>query len=256
MEPLTSRRLWLNADDLGLTPGVSAGICAALERSPAATTTAMVCAEGALATVGRFAPRLAGRIGLHLQLTDGVPRLPAARVPSLVGADGRFPRNLPLPAALDLGEVEREWEAQLAALRGLGIAPTHLDSHHHVHQLPGVFPVYAELARRHRLPARGGGPEHQAALRRQGVPTSDVFTTAFYRAPLDVDHLLAVVTRLCPPGGTIEVMTHPGEVDPALRRRSTYVEQRARELATLCAPELTARLREAGIVRIGPAELL
>jgi predicted glycoside hydrolase/deacetylase ChbG (UPF0249 family) len=252
------KRLWLNADDLGLSPGVSRGICEALERGAVTTTTAMVSADDALSTLARYAPRLPGRIGLHLQLTDGTPRRPLAEVRSLVGDDGRFPRNRPLRERIDPGEVESEWEAQLETLHALGIAPTHLDSHHHVHQLPGVFEVYAALARRHGLPARGGTPEHAAALRRHGVPTADLFTTGFYRDPLTVAHLLdlvAKVAELCPEGGTLEVMTHPGRVDDALRQRSSYVEERERELRTLCSPELPLRLRERGIALLQPADL-
>jgi predicted glycoside hydrolase/deacetylase ChbG (UPF0249 family) len=248
------KRLWLNADDLGLTPGVSLGICEALELRALTTTTAMICADEAIATLARFAPRIPGRIGLHLQLTDGVPRRPVAEVRSLVGEEGRFPRNRPL-GEVDLGEVESEWEAQLATLRALGVEPTHVDSHHHVHQLPGVLAVYVEFARRHGLPARGGAAEEVAALRRRGVPTSDVFTTAFYRAPLTVDRLLAIVAERCPEGGTIEVMAHPGRVDDALRQRSNYVEEREEELSTLCSPDLPLRLREMGIALLQPSEL-
>jgi predicted glycoside hydrolase/deacetylase ChbG (UPF0249 family) len=243
------RRLWINADDLGLTPAVSEGICEACERGILTTTTAMVCSDGALDVLAVYAPRLPGRIGLHLQLTDGVPRSARADVPSLVGMDGRFPRYLDGLGDLDPREVEREWEAQLATLRALGVEPTHVDSHHHVHQVPVAFEAYAGLAKRHGLPARGGTPEQTLALRRLGVATADVFSGEFFRGPLDAGHLLAVAeaaARHCPEEGVIELMSHPGRVDDALRRRSIYVEERERELATLCASDLPAQLRARG----------
>lgn len=244
------RRLWINADDFGITPAVTAGIRDAILRGAVTTTTAMVCVEDAAESITRFAPEVPGRVGLHLQLTDGVPRCAPEEVPTLAGPDGRFPRKRHGVGRIDPGELEREWEAQIAALRALGVEPSHLDSHHHAHQLPAAFEVFVELARRHGLPARGGSPRHTQALRARGVPTADVFTSDFYEGALDVDHIVAVAAEAAgrtAEGGLIEMMCHPGRVDDALRRRSGYVDGRERELAALCAPELPERLRERGI---------
>ncbi|HVR95030.1 MAG TPA: ChbG/HpnK family deacetylase [Thermoanaerobaculia bacterium] len=252
------KRLWINADDFGLTPAVTAGICEAVLRGAVTTTTAMVCGDDGGVSIARFAPELPGRIGLHLQLTDGVPRCAPEEVPSLVGPDGRFPRKRLGVGRLDPGEVEREWEAQLAALRALGVEPSHLDSHHHIHQLPAAFEVYMELARRHGLPARGGNPRHTQALRARGVVTADVFTSGFYQEPLDVARFVAVAAEAAgqaPDGGLVELMCHPGRVDDVLRRRSSYAGERELELAVLCAPELPERLRERGIGLARPDEL-
>ena len=252
------KRLWINADDFGLTDGVSAGIVTAIHQGALGSTTAMLCVDEADATLARHAPAIPGRIGLHLQLTGGVPRSGASEVPSLVGPDGRFPRKRQGIHGPDLREVEREWEAQLAALRALGVTPTHLDSHHHVHRLPGVFEVFVRLALRHRLPARGSGPLWTTALRRQGVPTADVFCEDYSDGPLGVAQLVlaaAAAAERAPEGGTVELMSHPGLVDEGLRAQSDYVEPRERELATLCSPELPGRLEERGMVLAGPAEL-
>lgn len=252
------KHLWINADDFGLSDGVSAGIVEAVLRGAVHSTTAMVCAGGAPATLARHAPAIPGRIGLHLQLTGGVPCCAPGEVPSLVDADGRFPRKRKDLGRPDPREVEREWEAQLALLRSLGIAPSHLDSHHHVHRQPGLFEVFVRMAVRHGLPARGGGPLWAGALRHQGVPTADVFCDAFYDGALDVDHLLAAAgsaAQRTPEGGTVELMSHPGYVDDDLRAQSIYVEPRERELATLCSPELPARLEKLGLVLAGPAQL-
>jgi predicted glycoside hydrolase/deacetylase ChbG (UPF0249 family) len=254
----TGVRLWINADDFGLTPGVSEGICDSVLGGVVGTTSAMLCAEDADATIARYAPRIPGRIGVHLQLTSGRPRSAPADVPSLVGPDGRFPAKRGELRKPDPAEVEREWEAQIAALGALGISPTHLDTHHHVHWLPRVFEVYAELARRHGLPARGGSRLHVQNLRRRGVPCADHFTGGFYDGALDADHLVAVATAgaaAVTVGGSVELMCHPARVDEPLRARSDYVEPRECELAALCTPGLAGRLAEHGLVLVGPAEL-
>lgn len=243
------------ADDFGMSPAASDGICEAIEWGIAAATSAMVCVPGAIDSLERYAPRIAGRIGLHFQLTAGVPCAPAAAVPSLVDGHGRFRRRREdLASRLAPAEVARELEAQLARLRSLGIEPTHVDSHHHVHQLPGVLEAYADFARRHALPARGGNARHAAVLRRRGVATADVFCTRYFGAGLDPDSLLRLLSELeptVPDGGTLELMAHPGRVDDALRAISGYQEPREVELATLCHPELPARVRALGFAIAG-----
>jgi predicted glycoside hydrolase/deacetylase ChbG (UPF0249 family) len=52
-----------------------------------------------------------------------------------------------LRGRLDLSEVERELRAQIERIRTGGVQISHLDSHKHLHQLPGVAGVVARLAR-------------------------------------------------------------------------------------------------------------
>lgn len=248
----------INADDLGLTPAVSEGIVEAMLNGAVATTSAMVCRDGSRENLARTAPRIPGRVGLHLQLTCGRPRCHPSEVPSLVGTDGRFPRRPKDLGSLDPLDVQREWREQARVLREWGIEPVRLDSHHHVHLVPEAFEVYCELAREMDLPARGGGPAHDERLRALGIACPDVFITGYFGGELDLESLLehvAAAARECPDGGVIEVMSHPGRVDDELRRGSTYVDERERELRTLTSPDLPRRLREAGVELAGPDAL-
>src|SRR5260370_25025431 len=52
-----------------------------------------------------------------------------------------------------MGQVELEWEAQIAKVRNAGVEPTHLDGHKHVHMLPGLFEIALWLAKRHGIGA-------------------------------------------------------------------------------------------------------
>ena len=60
-----------------------------------------------------------------------------------------------LPAALlrkfTAREVHREMEAQIARVLHAGIRPTHLDSHQHVHLMPGVFDITLDLAEAYKI---------------------------------------------------------------------------------------------------------
>lgn len=85
------KALIINADDFGLTDGVSRGIVEALDSSIVRSTSVMLCAEGSGARLEGRRESLAGRVGIHLQLTDGVPCSEPPLVPTLTARDGMFP---------------------------------------------------------------------------------------------------------------------------------------------------------------------
>ncbi len=242
------KRLFVNADDFGLTDGIGRGIAEAMAVGIVGGTTAMVCPSGAverLARLVRQEPILSGRVGLHLQLTGGVPCLPARDVPSLVGPDGAFPRKKTAVGKVDPDEVRREWRAQLARLRSLGIEPSHLDSHHHIHERPDVFPVFVELARELGLPARALSQDSRRALSRAGVPHTDACVTRWFGENLTANGFLSLVTaafEAIGDAGTVEVMTHPGRFDALLAGISTYTHGRETELGVLTSPDLVRQL--------------
>jgi len=244
------KRILFAADDFGMTAGVSAGIVESIRNGVVGATAAMVCGEQAETHIARFAPEIPGRIGAHLQLTDGVPRSDASKLRSLLGDDGRFPRKPQQMRLVRSWEVKREWLAQLAVLEGLGITPTHLDSHHHVHRQPGVFAVYRELAKTMYLPARGAiMQEITDRLRADGVPCADAFMQQWSDAEPTLERLLTCIAAAdehCPDGGLMEVMCHPAMLDDELRRRSNYAEERETELRVLTSAELPRRLADLG----------
>jgi predicted glycoside hydrolase/deacetylase ChbG (UPF0249 family) len=195
-----------------------------------------------------------GRIGIHLQLTDGAPVCDPAAVPTLVTGDGVFPRSWRELGPVDAGEVAREWHAQVRRLHALGIQPTHADTHHTVHLHPRVLPAYIEVARHYGLPARAGDPRVTRLLRSRGVACADWRIGEWYGGALTPERLAEVVEQAFAAiggAGTVELMCHPGHVDEDLRRRSRYVDERAQELAALAAPETTERLARLGVERVG-----
>lgn len=251
------KRLILNADDFGLTDGVTAGIVEAIEQGIVTSTTAMVCVAGAAERLRQWGPRLPGRVGAHLQLTDGRPCLPASEVPSLAGADGLFPRSRRDVRAPAPEEVRREWEAQLARLRSFGIQPSHLDSHHHIHFEPAIFPVFLEVARAQGLPVRSSR-RFTRQLRERGLACPDLGVTEWYQESLTAGHLLEIVDRAFASlrgEGTVELMCHPGHSDAELAKLSSYVADRDEELAALCSPEVKEGLASRGVELVSMSAL-
>jgi predicted glycoside hydrolase/deacetylase ChbG (UPF0249 family) len=129
--------------------------------------------------------------------------------------------------------------------------PSHLDSHHHIHSYPEVLEVTIELARTNRLPVRSINTKMHAALRGAGIVTPDCFSLDFYSEQATVTTLIRLVDTC--PGGTLEIMTHPGFADAGLP--SSYTADRERELSALTDPQWQAYLAEARVPIIGFADL-
>ena len=242
-----ARYLIVNADDFGLTAGVSRGILTAHRAGIVTSTTVManLPEHPGLDAEAAGLPGLG--MGLHVNLTRGAPVSPPAAVPSLVDAEGRFPRDLQVIAECAVvDEVRRETEAQLERFaRRFGRAPTHLDSHHHVHRLPGVMDGVLSVALTAAMPLRSQHPGFREGLRRHRVRTPDHFVGGDDPSPYwTLERLLDGLATL--PLGVTELMCHPGHYDEELAY-SCYGRQREVELAALTHAEARATLERLDI---------
>jgi predicted glycoside hydrolase/deacetylase ChbG (UPF0249 family) len=241
-----AKRLIVNADDLGRTPGINSGIFEAHQKGVVTSATLMVNYPAAadVAGLSRQAPGLG--IGLHVALTGGPSTLPAAQIPSLVDAAGRLPAK---PEGLGGARPEHvllEARAQLKLFRKLmGREPTHLDSHHHSHRLPVVLDALVTLAWETGLPVRNASPETLRRLRAEDIATTDHFVETFFDAGVTLENLLKILDAV--PPGTTEIMCHPAHVDDELRSTSSYAAVRERELAVLTDREVRQALQALGI---------
>jgi len=214
------RFLVVNADDLGLSPGVNAGIFAAHERGIVTSASLMVhvsAAPEAVATA-RGHPRLA--LGLHLDIAEWQFREAEWRI--------NYERCPPD----DLAAVEAECSAQLVAFRELvGRDPTHLDSHQHTHMSEPVATVAASLAASLGVPLRGRGIRYEGGFYGQsgkGEP---------YPEGIEPERLIKLIGAL--PRGRTELGCHPGIGNDIA---SSYASEREQELRALCDPRVKAAL--------------
>jgi len=244
---MADRLLIVNADDLGRTPGVNAGIFEAHRQGIVTSATLMVGYPAAVAAAAEWSEHPGLGIGLHVTLTGGgAPLLPVGSVKSLVDEDGRLPRAPQGLARARPEEVLAEVRAQLQRFRELtGRSPTHLDSHHHAHRLPVVLEAVMEVAREAGLPVRNASQGVGERLREARIATTDVFVEKFFGADAR-PHILREILDAVGPGVT-ELMCHPARVDDELRGGSSYVEERERELSILTDAEMRRIVEAAGL---------
>lgn len=243
-------KLIVNADDFGYSERISAGILRAHQGGIVTATTLMANAphtDGA-AKLARANRSL--EVGVHLVVTFDRPVADVARCRSLVDKDGRFFRPKELKARdIDRDEALVEYRAQYDKARELlGRDPTHLDSHHWVHDHPALEWAIGELARETGAAARSHSDEQRDRLRARGVRTPDHFAREFqHEGKVGIEQLVALLRQLATGSGVTELMCHPGEADPGLEKRSGYARERPTELATLTDPRVRAALTDLGI---------
>lgn len=256
------KRLVVNADDFGFTPDVNDGILRS--HLEGIVRSASLMANG---PAFEHAVRIAHQhpslgVGCHLTLVQGESvALPGTQLPRSAG------RLLASPPTLH--EALRELQAQIEALLDRGIRPSHLDTHQHVHLMPVVLEAVATLADRFRIPwirkpfdtPLGLAPVLRAGLalairpwripfeerlRRADCRTSDYFAGFVGTGAMDARWLVALLAGL--PGGTGELMCHPGICGSELRRADTRLKQsREIEMRALCSSEVRQAVAEHGI---------
>lgn len=289
-----SRRLIINADGYGFTPGITRGI----EESVADGVVTSISVNSNFDAVwpledfiGRY-PQIS--VGVHLNPIVGRPIADPRDVPTLVTRHGEFHFEEFTPrlqrGQIDRAELTHELGLQIERVQQLVPTVTHLDSHENRHLWPRYFGVFLELARTHGIPRM----RTHARQLFTGYPHRGLTTSAFYvthpkrvqthgfarllmwrarRSGMRMcDRLLSTrgwkardgrplldawlrVATGCPPGRN-EIFCHPGYVDNDLRRWDRIIlERREEERQALIHPLLRQTFGESGVELISFHEI-
>jgi predicted glycoside hydrolase/deacetylase ChbG (UPF0249 family) len=253
------RRIWLCADDYGLSPGVNRAIRDLIQRGRLNATSAMMVGPAigrdevsALNEAAAKSPSCA--IGLHATLTAPFHPLTMHFKPLHGGLFMPFTKLLRAGVLrrLDPEIIRAELAAQLAAFtEKFGRAPDFVDGHQHVQLFPQIRDAFLAAVKEAAPKAwvRQGG-RHQPLLRRLAMPKAlvlDILSAQFRRsasrakvafnpafagaydfskAP-DFKELMRQFLDGLPDGGL--VMCHPGIVDDILVSLDPLTGQRERE---------------------------
>jgi len=279
---MTEKRLIVNADDFGMSRGITDAVVLAHRYGYLTSASLMVNMPASEYAVERLAklPRLG--VGVHLNLCAGKPILPTSKVRTLIGADGNFcaPKAMIRKLWLwqvSVREIELEFRAQIRWAKDHDVTPTHADSHHHMHLYPAAIgpftrALWAEGICRTRAPRSVavprirelGGPHAGSLFRRVAV---QAYRTLLQRvwlrnfqmaggrvcfrsrdradfAELGEQWKLAFANL---PPGAFELVCHPGLFERGFSESDRIHEQREEELHWLTDREWRDALDRGGI---------
>ncbi|MBI3758027.1 MAG: ChbG/HpnK family deacetylase [Deltaproteobacteria bacterium] len=225
-----TKHLVINADDFGYAQGVNRGVIAAHECGVVLSASLMVDMPLAREAAAFAAAHPGLGVGLHFAVTD---------------------TKGPKVDLLDVVAIERALYRQYRLCCDLlGHAPTHIDSHHHIHMRKELFPLFVAWAAAHHLPLRSHG-----AVTYNGGFYGQWYDEDWQPHPApELIHLknLEKIFRDLPEGAT-ELACHPAYLSPDLD--SSYASEREIELATLLNPRVLSLARELGITLVNFATL-
>lgn len=239
----------INSDDFGYCPGINAAILYCHTHGILTSTTLM--ANGLFfeqaVQLAKAHPTLG--VGVHLVMTFGRPLLDD--MPSLTDEAGNFLKRTAFDeqSTIDAHELYREWQAQIEKVKAAGIIPTHLDSHHHMHNFNETTrEVIEQLATDYQLPVRGNFEAHE------GLTTVEHFVGDFDLVGMEpaskqqtyVEELLATLHRY----ESVEMMCHAGFLDSVLVANSSFTEPRMYQVPLLTDSILVDRIQADSTIKL------
>ena len=214
----------VNADDFGYDMNINKAILGSFRGSLINRTSLLVNMAGfdyAIEMIRNY-PYLSGKIGLHVNLTEGYPLSPAIRTCTrFCDASGQFiyKRQRPLffLSHKEQGAVYQEMKAQIEKAIRAGVRPSHLDSHHHVHTEWAILRLLIRLSKEYnirsiRMARNMGRQRHpffmayksffNSYLRHYpGISVTDYFG--------DMEDFSLLMKARPPKNKSIEIMVHP-----------------------------------------------
>ena len=288
------RRLIINADDLGLTPGVNRAILESNQNGVVTSATLMASAGAFADAVTSLRSHTNRRfsVGCHLVLVDGEPLAPASQVHTLTSGTSVFRQTigeLALAARtkkISEAEIETEATAQFKKLLAAGVTPSHFDAHKHAHMFPEILEPALRAARSCNIAAVRNPFEPSRPLslsflakyrkllkryfqvrllrtmrskwlrlvRESGLKTPDGSFGVITTGDVDTTLIRALLENM--PEGTWELVSHPGYNDADLGKiRTRLRDSRDKELAILTSPDTRALIESLDIELISYKEL-
>lgn len=215
----------VNADDLGISEELNEAIFRRMETR--SVTSATLLSNGpataqAIQELHRF-PECS--FGVHLNLTQFKPLRAGSNISlsDILNDQGDFKGNAIRETHIGLRLLEaiyREWCDQIEKHIRMGVQPSHLDAHHHVHTIPEILPVLAMLRQRYNISRirisrnmyATSAPVTMRMLAKKrlynlGLKTMGFHTTGIFT---DLETFVSLCSAQPPRKQLVEIMTHPG----------------------------------------------
>ncbi|MEX2033293.1 MAG: ChbG/HpnK family deacetylase [Candidatus Colwellbacteria bacterium] len=236
------------ADDLGLAECVNDGIALGLREGWLGGASLMANGEAFDDAVKRVGEADKENIGAHLVLVEEKPLSKPGEVSSLVGTDGLLHKNHKafffryVLGLISEAEIRKEFRAQLEIFLEAGIRPAFINSHQHLHLLPGIMVITIDLAKELEIPYirivsepfSGGAVRRglqlvflnflswlaKKKIKKAGLLCNDIFVGFVNAGNLnegDIQQAKSLAGKY--PDKIIELGCHPGYENEELRRK-------------------------------------
>lgn len=224
-----NNRIIVNADDCGRSEMVDAAIEECIQSGCITSTTVMANMddfEGAVGLYNTYKDHIS--FGCHLNLTQGQPLLNSQILQDIgfttvsdkgiVELNGMHLRNSKITKSAKVAIYE-ELDAQIQKVLDSGIAISHIDSHHHIHNGISILPIVVKVAKKYNI--------NKIRILRNYLPFSyslwarkawrvyldclyyGVKTTKWFSSPNEF-YRLTKSMQVIKKNTTIELMCHPG----------------------------------------------
>ena len=143
-------RVIVNADDLGISPTVNDAVFGLMGAGAITSATMLAVAPGVEEAARRVREFPTCSFGVHLCVTEFRPLTDNPALAPLLAEemfDGQKVREVKITPPLREA-VADEWSAQVQRIIDLGVRPSHLDSHPHVHTVPALFGALKRVQKR------------------------------------------------------------------------------------------------------------
>lgn len=278
------KRIIVNADDFGRHELINRAVERAFDSGCLKSATLMAGGV-AFDDAVKLAKKISGLgVGIHFTLANGNPILPPNEIPSLVTEEGIFHADYVkflkryLSGKISLAEVRSELAAQLEKISRAGLKPTHVDSHQHLHHVPGIVEIVLDLAAASGIKAMrvantkifdgeldsigkfvgrlglGSLAKFAAhAAHKRNFLTPEHFAGIVAGESVSENFMLKLIENLRE--GTTEVMLHPGTDNKILQDFCEWDHDFEEELAAVTSPRVMNLLAEKNISAINFADL-
>jgi len=225
---MSPKHLIVNADDFGLCREISMGILKARERGIVSAVS--VVSVGSYFKMGWAALKRSGvDVGIHLTFV-GREKALTGPIRGLTDANGLFLKDkmhvIPriILKAYDRKALEKELYTQAHCLADAGFTITHINSHQHLHLLPGMTQIVVGIAKHFNIPwvripqsniwdVKGFGlnilsHRLRRILARSGLCLTDRCMGFNYSGHINQTILIQLLNEVKP--GITELIMHPG----------------------------------------------
>ena len=242
------QKLIINADDFGVSKAVNAGILQAHENNIVTSTCIMSNGKQFDDAINKLPQSL--DLGIHLNLSWG----------KALTTGKKLDKHTQYKLLIKKGNksfIERELRAQIGKVLDLGIKPSHLNSHQHIHAFSPVKEITIKLAKEYNINKIRWPKENSKGfaanlhyvkqklikfnLSKCPLTTTDNFFGLIYSGYPSMKAFLSYLNFK----GTAEIMCHPAQ--ESLSYRNKFEQSRPKELKILCSEQFSNAIKERDI---------